>query len=98
MVGIIYIEMKSGIKERRISMYFRRPYHSYDRTSNENYNAFIPYFAKKRTGINTISKETTIAINDKINKKRKILGYLPAEKLFLDELYTIDVILDTILY
>ena len=31
-------------------------------------------------------------INDKINqKKRKILGYLPAEKLFIEELIKINV-------
>ncbi len=38
-------------------------------------------------------------INDKINqKKRKILGYLPAEKLFLEELASLNVTENTILY
>lgn len=32
------MEMKSGTKERRVSIYFGRPYHSCDRASNENCN------------------------------------------------------------
>ena len=41
----------------------------------------------------------SIDINNKINqKKRKILGYLPAEKLFLDELAKLNVTENTIFY
>ena len=36
---------------------------------------------KKGTDINTIDKETTIDINNKINQKKKILGYLSSEEL-----------------
>ena len=44
-------------------------------------------------------KKASIDINNKINqKKRKILGYLPAEKLFLDELTKINVTENTIFY
>lgn len=93
------METKPGTKERRVNIYFGRPYHSCDRASNENCNGLVRYFVKKGTDINTIPKESTIDINDKINnKKRKILGYLPAEKLFLDELNNIGVTLNTILY
>lgn len=53
----------------------------------------------KGTDINTIDKKASIDINNKINqKKRKILGYLPAEKLFLDELTKINVTENTIFY
>ncbi len=91
--------MKSGTKERWVNMYFGRPYHSCDRISNENCNGLVRYFVKKETDFNTISKESTIDINDKINnKKRKILGYLPAEKLFLDELNNMGITRNTILY
>lgn len=93
------MEKKPGTKEKRTTIYFGRPYHSCDRASNENCNGLIRYFVKKGTDINTISKETTIDINEKINnKKRKILGYLPAEKLFLDELSRIGVTEHTIFY
>lgn len=93
------MERKPGSKEKRTKVYFGRPYHSCDRASNENCNGLIRYFIKKGTDINTVSKEKTIDINDKINqKKRKILGYLPAEKLFLNELSKIGVTENTIFY
>lgn len=63
------------------------------------WNTQICYFVPKGTDINTISKEKTIEINDKINKKkRKILGYLPAETLFLNELKNLNVTQNTIFY
>lgn len=93
------IEKKPGTKEQRTKIYFGRPYHSCDRASNENCNGLVRYFIKKGTDINTISKKTTIEINEKINnKKRKILGYLPAEKLFLDELNKLNVSNNMIFY
>lgn len=93
------MEKKPGTKEKRTTIYFGRPYHSCDRASNENCNGLIRYFIKKGTDINKISNEKTIDINDKINnKKRKILGYLPAEQLFLDELSKIGVTENTIFY
>lgn len=93
------MEKKPGTKEKRTTIYFGRPYHSCDRASNENCNGLIRYFVKKGTDINTIDKEKTIEINDKINqKKRKILGYLPAEQLFLNELAKIGVAENTIFY
>lgn len=93
------MEKKPGSKEQRTTIYFGRPYHSCDRASNENCNGLVRYFIKKGTDINTISKEMTIDINNKINqKKRKILGYLPSEKLFLNELSKIGVTENTIFY
>lgn len=93
------MEKKPGTKEMRTKIYFGRPYHSCDRASNENCNGLIRYFIKKGTDINTISRERTIDINNKINqKKRKILGYLPAEQLFLNELSKIGVTENTIFY
>lgn len=86
------MEKKPGTKEKRTTIYFVRPYHSCDKTSNENCNELIRYFIKNGTGINTISKDKTLDINDKINnKKRKMLGYLPIEKLFLNELLKIGI-------
>lgn len=92
---------KSNLVQKRSVQPFilGRPYHSCDRASNENCNGLIRYFIKKGTDINTISKEKTIDINNKINqKKRKILGYLPAEHLFLEELAQIGVTENTIFY
>lgn len=93
------IEKKPRSKEQRTTIYFGRPYHSCDRASNENCNGLIRYFIKKGTDINTISKEMTKDINNKINqKKRKILGYLPSEKLFINELSKIGVTENMIFY
>ena len=93
------MEIKPNTKEQRTKIYFGRAYHSCDRASNENCNALVRYFIKKGTDINTIDKKASIDINNKINqKKRKILGYLPAEKLFLDELTKINVTENTIFY
>ena len=65
----------------------------------ERYGNKAQHFIKKGTEINTIDKKASIDINNKINqKKRKILGYLPAEKLFLDELTKINVTENTIFY
>ena len=93
------MERKPGTKQNRTKIYFGRPYHSCDRASNENCNGLVRYFIKKGTDINKISKEKTKDINNKINqKKRKILGYLPAEQLFLEELAKIGVTDNTIFY
>lgn len=93
------IEKKPGTSKKRTTVYFGRPYHSCDRASNENCNGLIRYFIKKGTDINTITKEKTVDINNKINqKKRKILGYLPAESLFLSELAKLNVTKNTIFY
>ena len=93
------MEIKPNTKEQRTKIYFGRPYHSCDRASNENINANVMYIIKKGTDIKTIDKKASIDINYKINqKKRKILGYLPAEKLFLDELTKINVTKNTIFY
>ena len=93
------IEIKPNTNYQRTKVYFGRPYRSCDRGSNENCNQLIRYFIKKGTDINTIPKETTIDINNKINnKKKKILNYLPAEKLFLDELKALGITSNTIFY
>ena len=93
------IEVKPGTNVQRTNVYFGRPYHSCDRASNENCNGLVRYFIPKGTHINKISKKETAGINNKTNqKKRKILGYLPAEKLFLEELAALNVTENTILY
>lgn len=87
------MEKKPGSRKQRTNIYFGRPYHSCDRGSNENCNGLVRFFIKK------VSKEKTVEINEKINnKKRKILGYLPAKQLFLAELAKIGVTEHAIYY
>lgn len=93
------IEMKPGTNKKRTSVYFAHPYRSCERGSNENCNGLIRRFIKKGTDINTIPKEMSIDINNKINqKKRKIHNYLSSEELFLNELAKLDVTENTIFY
>lgn len=93
------IEIKPGTNIQRTNVFFGRPYRSCDRGSNENCNGLIRYFIKKGTDINTISKEMTLDINTKINqKKRKILGYLSSETVFLNALSKLNVTNNTIFY
>lgn len=93
------MEIKPNTNFKRVKIYFARPYHSCDRASNENCNGLVRYFIKKGTDINTIPKQVTIDINNKINnKKRKILNYLPSEQLFVNELHKIGVFDNMILY
>lgn len=84
------IEIKPNTLIQRTTVYFGRPYRSCDRGSNENCNGLIRYFIKKGTAINSIPKHIIREINEAINdKKRKILGYLPASHLFDIELKNI---------
>lgn len=51
----------------------------------QDFIAITKGLIKKGTDINTVDKKI-LDINQKINqKKRKILGYLPAEQLFVKE-------------
>ena len=64
----------------------------------QDFIAITKGLIKKGTDINTVDKKI-LDINQKINqKKRKILGYLPAEHLFLEELAQIGVTENTIFY
>lgn len=93
------IEKKPGTKEQRTKVYFGRPYCACDRGSNENCNGLIRYVIKKGTDINKVDRNFIRMINDMINnKKRKILGYLPAELKFEEELAKIGVTENTIFY
>ena len=84
------IEVKPNTTVKRTSVYFAHPYRSCEHGSNENCNDLVRYFIKKGTDINTLDKAYLKDINLKINdKKRKILGYLPASLLFKNELSSI---------
>ena len=84
------IEVKPNTTVKRIDIRIAHPYRSCERGSNENCNGLVRYFIKKGTDINSLDKAYLKDINLKINdKKRKILGYLPASLLFKNELSSI---------
>lgn len=56
--------------------YFARPYHSWERGSNENLNGLVRQYFKKSTDFRTITQEQVKAIENKLNTKpRKRFNY-----------------------
>lgn len=85
--GSEFSRFKDLEERHKINIYFAHPYCSYERGSNENANQLIRYYVTKGTDINTLEKDFIESVQRNINnKKRKILGYLPAESLFKNEL------------
>jgi IS30 family transposase len=57
-------------------IYFARPYHSWERGTNENTNGLIRQFLPKSMSLDAISNETVKMIEDNLNNRpRKVLGF-----------------------
>ena len=82
------IEISKDDKEkRRTVVYYADPYSSWQKGMNEKCNGILRRFIPKGTDLNKISSEKLEKILNKINgKPRKILGFVPADKRFKDEL------------
>jgi transposase, IS30 family len=60
----------------KMPIYFARPYHSWERGSNENANGMIRRYFPKKTDFDKITDKQIQAVVDKINNRpRKILWY-----------------------
>lgn len=58
-------------------IYFAKPYHSWERGTNENTNGLIRQFLPKSKALDKVSDETVQFIEDNLNHRpRKTLGYL----------------------
>lgn len=73
-----------------INYYFARPYHSWERGSNENLNGLIRQYIKKKTDFRTLSDEYIKSIETKLNNRpRKRLNFenpiFAMEKLLYNE-------------
>lgn len=68
-----------------LDFYFARPYHSWERGSNENLNGLIRQYIPKGSSLENINDEDLFWIQYKLNHRpRKRLGYLsPHQKLLL---------------
>ena len=60
-----------------IDVYFARPYHSWERGTNENTNGLIRQFFPKSMRLDQLTDDEVQAVEDNLNNRpRKILGYL----------------------
>lgn len=67
----------------KIDVYFARPYHSWERGSNENLNGLIRQFIPKGSSFENLTEEDVKMIQDKLNNRpRKRLGYLTPLEFF----------------
>jgi IS30 family transposase len=60
---------KTVTEQLDIDYYFARPYHSWERGSNENLNGLIRQYFKKSSDFTTITEEQVKAIEDKLNRR-----------------------------
>lgn len=78
---------KFNEKERRTVVYYTDSYSSWQKGMNENCNGILRRFIQKGTDLNKISSEKLEKILNKINgKPRKILGFIPSDKRFKEEI------------
>lgn len=57
--------------------YFAKPYHSWQRGSNENYNRLLRQYFPKKTAFDNITQEQLLKVQNKLNnRERKRLGFL----------------------
>lgn len=66
--------------------FFARPYHSWERGSNENLNGLVRQYFPKKTDFALLTDNQVQAIQDKLNNRpRKRLGYRTPNELFFKE-------------
>jgi len=79
--GFAEVERTTGVP-----IYFARPYHSWERGTNENTNGRIRQYLRKRTSMRRVTQQQCDAIAETLNNRpRKHYGFCrPLERL--DEL------------
>lgn len=70
-----------------ILVYYAKPYHSWERGSNEHANGMLRRYFPKGTDFETVSDEEIQRVVDCINDRpRKILGYRTPKEVFDEEI------------
>jgi IS30 family transposase len=69
----------------KVDFYFARPYHSWERGTNENTNGLIRQYLPKSESLSKLSDETERFVMERLNNRpRKILGFrTPSDELNL---------------
>lgn len=74
--GKEFAEHQKIAEQLNIDHYFAKPYHSWERGSNENLNGLIRQYFKKSSDFSTITNQEIKRIEDKINNRpRKRFNY-----------------------
>lgn len=74
-------------KQLEIDYFFAKPYHSWERGSNENLNGLIRQYFPKGSDFTTITVEQLKFVEDKLNNRpRKRFGYLTPNEVYLQSL------------
>lgn len=81
--GSQFSHHKKISKELRADFYFARPYHSWERGTNENTNGLVRQYIPKSADFNCYSDEDLRKIEDKLNNRpRKILNFATPNEVF----------------
>lgn len=74
--GLEFADHTSISKKLKAKVYFARPYHSWERGTNENTNGLVRQYLPKAMNFNSLSQESLKQIEDKLNHRpRKCLDY-----------------------
>jgi len=81
--GKEFANHQSITQKTGVDIYVAKPYHSWQRGSNENLNGLIRQYIPKKTDFSLISDEYICYVENKINNRpRKCSGYhSPLEKM-----------------
>lgn len=75
--GKEFANHKSIAKKLTAGYFFARPYHSWERGCNENYNRLLRQYLPKKTDFTEITDQQLMDIQNKLNnRERKRLGYI----------------------
>ena len=67
-----------------VDFYFAKPYHSWERGANENYNGLLRQYFPKGYNFDLITEGDILRIEEKLNNRpRKRFGYLSPNQVFL---------------
>ena len=82
--GLQFARHETVTEELGIKFYFAKPYHSWERGSNENLNGLIRQYIPKWTDFNTLTREDILTIQEKINNRpRKRLAFSTPNDIFV---------------
>lgn len=82
--GLQFARHETVTEALGIRFYFAKPYHSWERGSNENTNGLIRQYIPKGTDFDTLTQDDILAIQEKINNRpRKRLAFSTPNDIFV---------------